>query len=1088
MNNNFETRKIGEKNDRPEKKVTAGLHMKWKKIFIPESLNWRTFGKENNLNWKKLALIFFVYLPLGAVVLFFLMIVYFSIGLPNVRDLEQYRESQSTFIYDRNGVELYAIHGDENRESVELFDRSNPAFKKNKCENESNLCALTDGYKYVVLATIAIEDDRFYEHHGFDAERLAKAIVSQFLPTVRSRGGSTITQQYIKNTLLSPERKISRKIRELILAVKLENVFNKEEIMELYLNRIPYGSNAYGVELAAKTYFNKEAKDLTLAEAAILAALPNAPTRYSPYGDYRYAKILKTFSEKNLERRKIDSEADLDEDEFVRGLLGTVVDLKNQTTVEAPTPEEASGDSETSETPEKKLHPTPLTTELGRNVIYIKGRTDLVLQRMRDIGYITEDEMRIALEESWNKEFLRARENIEAPHFVLYIKQILEEKYGREVIEQGGLKVYTTLDFTLQKMAEKAIEEKREFNITNFDTSNAALIAYDKKTGEVLAMVGSADYFSEEIDGSVNMAMGYIQPGSSFKPFVYALTFAKGVLQPATVLYDVGTKFGNERHVVDNYDGKFRGPMSVRQALGQSRNVPAVKAYFLIGFQEPIVEMAEKAGVEFLDPATEHGSSLALGSAEVKFSSLVEGFMTLSNYGVHKEPITILKIENNEGEILEETEISKEREKDPSVLFGDIIGEKESIDPADLSLEGEVIPNLKELTPEPAPEFDTLSAATGEGNGAGLAIDPQAAYLITNILADESVRLGPNLTLPGYPNATKTGTSNKRFDNGTPDFRADDKILPSNTVAIGYTSEIVAGVWAGNTDGSVLRWNADGYNVAAPIWKQFMLSAHEYLAKEKGITATSFQTPYGVTKIKVSKASGLLPNPDSTPEDQIIEELFASYAVPTTVEEKFAKVAIDSKTKKLWTEKCPEQNKIEKAMLIHKTFFPDFPGWQEGVDKWAEEQNMLVPKETCDEDYKREFEVLPTIQILAPFNHGEVPFKPFQVYVFADSPNGISQVEFYLGDQLQFQDKTAPYIGAIRPPITAVNGSKRAITVRAYDTYGFSKDASAEVRFDNRLNKIEKPEGFDELYAPLTTEGLPSYPLPPTPPATPSEE
>lgn len=1041
MNNNFRTRKIGGE----------------KRIFIPKSLNWRTFGKENNLNWKKLALIFFVYLPLGGVVLFFLMIVYFSIGLPDVRDLEQYRESQSTFIYDRNGVELYAIHGDENRESVELFDRSNPAFKKKVCEKETDLCALTDGYKYVVLATIAIEDDRFYDHHGFDAERLAKAIVSQFLPTVASRGGSTITQQYIKNTLLSPERKISRKFRELILAVKLENVFNKEEIMELYLNRIPYGSNAYGIELAARTYFNKEAKDLTLAEAAILAALPNAPTRYSPYGDYRYAKILKTFSEKNLERRKIDSEADLDEDEFVRGLLGTVVDLKNQATVEAPTPEEVDEASEDTaeEVPEKKLHPTPLTTELGRNVIYVKGRTDLVLQRMRDLGYITEDEMRVALEESWNKEFLRARENIEAPHFVLYIKQILEEKYGREVIEQGGLKVYTTLDFTLQKMAEKAVEEKHEFNITNFDTSNAALIAYDKKTGEVLAMVGSADYFSEEIDGSVNMAMSYIQPGSSFKPFVYALTFAKGVLQPATVLYDVGTKFGNEQHVVDNYDGKFRGPMSVRQALGQSRNVPAVKAYFLIGFQEPIVEMAEKAGIEFLDPATEHGSSLALGSAEVKFSSLVEGFMTLSNYGVHKEPITILKIENNEGEILEETEISKEREKDPLVSFGEII----STEPTD-----EVIPNLKELTPEVAEEFNPPSAAPGAENGGELAVDPQAAYLITNILADESVRLGPNLTLPGYPNATKTGTSNKRFDNGTPDFRGDDKILPSNTVAIGYTSEIVAGVWAGNTDGSVLRWNADGYNVAAPIWKQFMISAHEYLAKEKGVTATPFQTPYGITKVKVSKASGLLPDPDSTPEDQIIEELFASYAVPTTVEEKFAKVAIDSKTKKLWTEKCPEQNKIEKNMLIHKTFFPDFPGWQAGVDAWAKEQNMLVPEETCDNDYQREFDVDPTITILVPFNHGEVPYKPFQVYTFATSPNGISQVEFYLGDQLQFQDKTAPYIGTIRPPVTARNADKRTITVRAFDKYGFSKDATVEVRFDNRLNKIEKPEGFDEPY------------------------
>ncbi|MDP4008279.1 MAG: transglycosylase domain-containing protein [Candidatus Peregrinibacteria bacterium] len=1066
MNNNFETKKIGATKGEAKKNSDSLLKsfpkkLKWKKIFIPESLNWRTFGNKNrrDVNIKKWILLICLGGPLFGIVLFFLMVVYFSIGLPDVKNLDQYRESQSTFIYDRNGEELYAIHGDENRESIKLFDRENPAFKKGKCRKEADLCTTSDGYKYIVLATIAIEDDRFYDHNGFDAERLLKAIVSQFLPTVRARGGSTITQQYIKNTLLSPERTISRKFRELILAVKLENVFNKEEIMELYLNSIPYGSNAYGIELAAKTYFNKEAKDLTLAEATILASLPNAPTRYSPYGDYRYPKLLKTFSEKELKRGNIESESDLN-NEFIRGLLGTVVYLDQSIAIEAATKEGEAAEAVSEDTaPEneevvRKLRSTPLTAKLGPNVIYIKGRTDLVLQRMTDLGYITAEKSQSALEESWNKEFTRARENILAPHFVLYIKQVLENQYGKEVLEQGGLKVYTTLDNELQKLAEEAIQERHEFNITNYDAGNAALMAFDRSTGEVLAMVGSADYFDEDIDGSVNMATSYIQPGSSFKPFVYALAFARGLLQPATVLYDVPTKFGGEQHVVDNYDGLFTGPIPVRRALAQSRNVTAVKTYFLIGVQEPIVELAEKMGIEFLDGATEHGSSLALGSAEVKFSSLVEGFMTMANYGVHKDPIMILKIENNEGEILEEIEVAKVRESDPPVEFGNIIGEEIELDGPD---------NLTELTPEPIPEFDPPSNPSSVSNEE-FALDPQAAYLITNILSDTTNRLGPNLTIPGWPNAAKTGTSNKRFDNGTPDFRGDDKILPSNTLAMGYTNEIVAGVWAGNTDGSVMRWNANGYDTAAPMWKKFMVGAHEYLAKEKGLTPTSFQTPYGITKVSVSSASGLLANPESTPEESIVEDLFASYAIPTQVEDKFMKVAIDSKTKKLWTEHCPIQNKVERDMELHETLFGDFPGWQAGVDTWAEENDMLIPKEVCDDDYQREFEVDPTITILAPFDFGEVPFKPFQVYVYATSPNGISNVEFYLGDQLQFQDKAAPYIGSIRPPVTAANGSKRNITVRAFDSYGFSKDATIEVRFDDRLGKIEKPEGFDQLY------------------------
>jgi hypothetical protein len=262
----------------------------------------------------------------------------------------------------------------------------------------------------------------------------------------------------------------------------------------------------------------------------------------------------------------------------------------------------------------------------------------------------------------------------------------------------------------------------------------------------------------------------------------------------------------------------------------------------------------------------------------------------------------------------------------------------------------------------------------------------------------------------------------------------------------------------------VLRWNANGYDTAAPIWKAYMTGAHEYLTSEHDIYPASFRSPTGITKMKISQASGLLPNPDSTPSDQITEEVFASYAIPTEIENKFVKVELDRKTKKLWTPNCPDINRIEKDMLLHRTNFPDYTDWQEGINKWAEEEESFVPEETCDDDYDREFDVDPSIMVLAPHKFAEVPFKPFKVYTYASSPNGISHVEFYLGEQLQFQDKTSPFIGTIRPPVTARAGSKRIITVRVYDSYGFAKEEVFEVRFDPRLSEIKKPDGFDKLY------------------------
>ncbi|KKR23763.1 MAG: penicillin-binding protein, penicillin-binding protein 1A, partial [Candidatus Peregrinibacteria bacterium GW2011_GWE2_39_6] len=325
---------------------------------------------------------------LAGIIIFILSLIIFSFGLPKINE-DDLLQAQSTIIMDREGNILYAIHGEENRKIVNI-DEISP---------------------YLLDATIAIEDDQFYDHFGFDIPCLAKAVAYETFGIGIRRGCSTITQQLAKNLFLNPTQTYKRKIQELVLAVKMEIFFKKEDILKLYLNEIPYGNNAYGSELAAQTYFSKPAKDLTLTEASILAALPKAPTRYSPYGNNRYSHLTIEFTEEQLQKRPLKSTEDLNYEEYVRGLIGANISLADGST------------------------------------LYIPGRVDLVLNAMLTQGKITQEEMEMARTESWSIEFKRYHGNAKAMHFVLYVKELLEEKYGKEVIEQGGLKVITTLDY-----------------------------------------------------------------------------------------------------------------------------------------------------------------------------------------------------------------------------------------------------------------------------------------------------------------------------------------------------------------------------------------------------------------------------------------------------------------------------------------------------------------------------------------------------------------------------------------------------------------------------------------------------------------
>lgn len=528
----------------------------------------------------------------------------FSLSLPDPNKLNARIIPQSTKIYARDGSTLlYEIHGEAKRTLVELDQI--PDFVKE--------------------ATIAIEEKNFYSNHGVDWKGILRAVFKNVTRgELKGEGGSTITQQFVRNAILTREKTFTRKFKEVILAIQIERKFSKDEILKLYLNEIPYGQNAYGIEAASQSYFNKHVGDLTLAEAAYLAALPQGPTFYSPNGPHR---------------------------------------------------------------------------EL------LDARKDLVLSEMEKVGYITATEREQAQNEE--VEFNKIKDAILAPHFVLYIQDQLVEKYGEKTLEEGGLQIITSLDYDLQQAAEQAIADRAERNQNTYNASNAALVAIAPKTGQILAMVGSRDYFDDEIDGQVNIAIRPRQPGSSVKPYVYASAFKQG-LSPATMLIDVPTVFGKVNgadYAPGNYDGKSYGVISLRQGFAGSLNIPAVKTLALTGVKNAIETMKD-LGITSDINTDKCGLSLVLGGCEISLLDHVSAIGVIANSGLRHEPVSILKVTDADGNVLEEYEES----------------------------EGDEV------------------------------LDPQVAFEVTDVMTDDNARsfiFGSNsaLTLPGRTVAAKTGTT-----------------------------------------------------------------------------------------------------------------------------------------------------------------------------------------------------------------------------------------------------------------------------------------------------------------------------------------
>lgn len=592
--------------------------------------------------------------------------------LPDPALLQSRQIRQSTKIYDRTGaILLYEVHGEERRTIIPPEDI--PDVLKN--------------------ATIVAEDINFYQHPAFDIRGIIRGvIINPIFRGARIQGGSTITQQLAKNAFLTPERTITRKIRELFLAIQLERRYSKDEILWLYLNQIPYGSNAYGIEAAAQTHFNKSARDLTLRESVILAALPKAPSFY------------------------------------------------------AANPNE------------------------------LNARVDSILNRMAEHEFITREQADAAKNEIVR--FSPFRQGIRAPHFVMHVKQLLEEKYGLDMVENGGLRVITTLDFELQQLGEVIVERKAAENESRWNVANAALLAQDPKTGQILAMVGSRSFFEQSrpygcipgrtcmFDPQVNATMRPRQPGSAFKPFVYYAAFKKGYT-PSTVVFDLPTEFnpncsamsvpivpGAVCYRPQNFDESWRGPVSLRRALAQSLNIPAVKVLYLTGI-DTALETARNFGITSLNqPSGFYGLSLALGGGSMKLSELTHAYSVLAHDGVSQPQTAILSVQDAQGNILEEFRDRPRR-----------VAESRYI------------------------------------------------RLVNDILADSEARLpifpAGSLDVPGHRVAVKTGTSHDSID----------------AWVFGYTQSLVMGAWVGNNNNAPISRGGAGVSAAGPIMREFMTQA-----------------------------------------------------------------------------------------------------------------------------------------------------------------------------------------------------------------------------------------------------------------------
>lgn len=664
----------------------------------------------------------------------------------------------TTAFYDRHGILLY-----------EALD---------PLQGKASFVPLKDLPAHLLRATVATEDASFYSNPGVDPGAILRAALQNWRGEGIVSGGSTLTQQLARNLWMSPEERaeqtLGRKLREAALSLRLATRLSKEEILELYLNSVPYGHQAIGVEAAARVYFGKGARDLDLAESALLAGLPQAPSAYDPLTDLAAAK----------------------------------------------------------------------------------ARQQVVLSLMVRQGYVGEVEAEVAAAEPLR--LSPAAFPVRAPHFVAQVRELLADQLGLDPAKAGALRVHTTLDLGLQEIAEATVRRHVAL-LADKNVTNGALVALDPASGQILALVGSVDYFDSTIDGQVNVALAPRQPGSSLKSLLYAAALGSGTTA-ATILYDVPTSFltaDGKSYAPENYDRVWHGPVSVREALANSFNLPAVAVIQRLGVGA-FLDVATRAGLSTLSSKGSGDLSLALGSGEVRLLDLVSAYSALAAGGTGREPVAILRVEDTQGRILWQAEAGRPRQ----------------------------------------------------------VVSPQVAYLITSILSDNqarSISFGPASPLKlSRPAAAKTGTTTDWRDNWT----------------VGYTPDLVAGVWVGNADNSAMR-GVSGISGAAPIWHDFMEEAL------KGRPSVGFPEPPGLVRREVCPESGELPSP-WCPNRRV--ELFLEGTVPTATCSWHRPLRVDRSTGLLAGPNCPPELVEERVFLVVP---PE-------LQPWARERGVPEPPtEAC---------------------------------------------------------------------------------------------------------------------------------------------
>ena len=809
------------------------------------------------------------------------VVLFFIIQVPSPEQLSNRDIASATKIYDRNGDLLYDIYKNENRTPIKLAEIPN----------------------VVKQSTIAIEDKDFYKHQGFAPLGIIRSIFELIVYRQIEGGGSTLTQQLVKNALLSPERTAIRKLKEFILAIQVERAYSKDQILEMYLNEIPYGGTAYGIEAAANLYFGKHAKDLNLAEASLLAGLPQRPSVYSPYG----------------------------------------------------------------------THP-----ELS------KERQAEVLRRMTEDGYITKDQAEAAKEEELSYRTAQNELGFKAPHFVLYVKQKLIEQYGDKMVEQGGLKVTTTLDNKLQEETQKIVKDEVE-KLGSYKVGNGAAVILDPKTGQILTMVGSRDYFEKSspegcVEGktctfepNVNASLSLRQPGSATKPITYSAALQKGYT-PASVLLDVKTDFpGGDQptYTPENYDGQWHGPVQIRYALGNSFNIPAVKTLALVGVKN-VMDLGYRMGLSTWEPTQENvdnaGLSLTLGGREVRLLDLSSAFGVLANKGVKQEPVSILKVEDSKGKTLYEY--------------------KES--------------------------------------GGVKILDEGIAFIISNILSDNGARsqaFGSNsvLNIPGKTVAVKTGTTDEKRDNWT----------------IGFTPSYVVGVWVGNNNNEKMNPAiASGVTGASPIWQKIMKVA----LKEKG--DEKVEQPGNVSYMEIDGLVGGKTK-DGSP---IRKEYFIKGTEPNSISSAYQKQKVcKSNIHRLAND--GEDSEEKDVVVLQENDPTGANKWQAGIDAWvltAPDQRFVGATRGCSgvpgfSDAGNQGGVISIVNV---GNGSNVP-RVFDVLAKTNSPFGVKKVTWTINGATKNVQTSEPFAQHIEFP--AGDKGSHTITVTLEDNNGGSFTTSIGV-------------------------------------------